>query len=191
MELRRMLARLGVLVLVCSGLVLGTSATAHACSCASVPLSDSIAEADGIFVGTTGDLVDDLRVTRYVDVDRVYKGDVEARVTVNTGQEGSDGEGNSCNYDLPADRKVVVFASGSGAEWSTGLCSQRYEPMKELLPQLDKRIGPPTEPVPNAQENFSVDGAQQDSSWEVWAGAGAGVLAGLIALLLWRSRPAS
>lgn len=195
MELRRLLARLGVLVLICTGLVFATTATAHACSCAPVSLRASVAGADAVFVGTPGELVAGLRVTRYVEVSSVYKGDVAATVTVNTGQEGPEGIMNSCDYDLVPGQKRVFFAAGSGAEWSSGMCSDRFEPLGATLRGLDARLGRPS--PPRSLTQAGLDAAEQEplgssgspaTPWEVWVGLSAGALAGAIALVLWRSR---
>lgn len=189
MDLRGIAARFGVLLLLSACLVLGTTATAQACSCAAESISAEVKSADGVFVGATGDLVDGLDVTRYVEVSGVYKGDVSSTVIVSTGQEGSNGDGNSCNYDLPQGKELVFFASGSGVEWDAGLCSSPLPAEPGTLERLAALLGPPRQPSPVRQGE--LDAAQRTSAgtpWGVWAGAGAGALAGAIALVLWRSR---
>jgi hypothetical protein len=78
-------------------LLIGSGTPAHACSCAVSSPTERVAEADAVFVGSVGDLVDGLDYTRTISVAGVYKGDVPAVVSVNTGQEGPNGPGNSCN----------------------------------------------------------------------------------------------
>jgi hypothetical protein len=94
-----------------------------------------------VFVGTVGDLVAGLDYTRTIYVGGVYKGDVPAVVSVNTGQEGPNGAGNSCNYDLAAGKELLFYADGAGAAYTAGACNHPTEAGRGVLQHAQNVTG--------------------------------------------------
>ncbi len=157
MDIERASAQAVGTAIVAASTILGVASPAHACSCPTMSLAHDARTAEGVFVGTTRELVDGLRVTRYVEVAAVYKGDPSATVTVNTGQEGPGGEGNSCNFGLPAGRRLVFFAAGAGSEWKAGVCSFPRRPDGKILNELSGMLGPPRDADPPRPQSPVVE----------------------------------
>jgi hypothetical protein len=107
-------------------LLIGSGTPVHACSCVASSPKERVAASDAVFAGTVGATVPGLLYTRTTDVAGVYKGDVPAVVTVNTGQEGPNGQANSCNYSLDVGDKLLFFADGAGDPYSLG-CNHPLE----------------------------------------------------------------
>jgi len=192
--MRTLIARLVVLVLVGAGMVLGSGVPAAACSCPRQPLRAHLQGADAVFVGTVGNLVDGLGYTNVVRVSSVYVGDVPAVVTVNTGQEGLAGSGNSCNVSLRPGRRRLFVASGDGGEYGIGPCSAPGALNEQVTRRLESLAGSaaapePAQPiaVPQAVETRAASPVRDNyAGWVVAATVGTLLAGG--GLLRWRLR---
>jgi hypothetical protein len=142
MALRLTWMWLGLLLFV-GALVAVGARPAHACSCVVTTVLHDFRAADAVFTGTTGPLVDGLAVTRRVDVHDVYKGSPADVITLNSGQEGPNGAGNSCNIDLPEGQELVFFAAGAGSSWGIDACSYPRDPNAALATRLEALAGHP------------------------------------------------
>jgi len=173
------------LLLFAGALVVVGARPAHACSCAMTTAADDFRAADAVFTGTTGPLVDGLAVTRKVDVHQVYKGNPAAVITLNSGQEGPNGAGNSCNIDLPEGQELVFFASGADSTWGIGSCSYPRDPSAALTDRLEALAGhpgrPPQDAAPAAPTQPAVTEAARQADSQTSGPAGR--------RLLWASVP--
>lgn len=161
--MRRTIARLTAPLLIGAGLVLGSGTPAHACSCAQLRHDARVAMSDAVFVGTVGPLAQGLEYTRHVDVSSVYKGDVPRAVTVNTGQEGTNGV-SSCDFELAAGRELLFFANGAGDAYSTGACNVPEPASDDVLRRVTAAIGgTPYGPL-RADGPGSAPAAESDSA---------------------------
>jgi hypothetical protein len=66
---------------------------------------------------------------------------VPAVVSVNTGQEGPNGPGNSCNYDLAAGKELLFYADGAGAAYTAGACNHPTEAGRGVLQRVESVAG--------------------------------------------------
>lgn len=189
----RSIGRLVALALLGGCLVIGANTPAHACSCALRPTAERVTRADAVFAGTVGATVPGLLYTRTVDVASVYKGDVPAVVTVNTGQEGPHGEANTCNYSLDVGEELLFFADGEGDPYSL-VCNHPLQAGKGLLHEVEMvtgespvtyasaPAGDPQEEVPDAEPDSGQSGPGR---W-VWPGLGLVALAVAVVVVLRR-----
>ncbi len=193
--------RLGARVLVASlliGFAIAISAgQAYACSCALQPLEDRVRSADGVFVGTTDDLVAGLSSTYHVQVTVVYKGKPSAEVTINTGTEDpkpDDGifVSSSCDTPLRPGRERLFFVAGARDAWTLRACSYPEPPNHAERPDFVTLLGPPAAPVAvpapsTTQQAGAGDQVSQEpagsNTWE-WLATGGGLLAACVVLLV-------
>jgi hypothetical protein len=101
--------------------MLGTTATASACSCMAVNLERDLPEADGAFIGTLLDAKphgSNQAVYRF-RVEQVYKGDIENQVEVVSALDGA-----ACGLELPQDERVGLLLDRKGDTWRGSLCGQ-------------------------------------------------------------------
>jgi hypothetical protein len=105
-------------LLIAALLSLAVAAPAGACSCAALPATERLAEADGAFVGAVQSTRSEggLTFTTFRVLER-YKGDLAETVEVQTGQDG-----NTCSLDLAAGQRVGLFLTRSSGPWHAGLC---------------------------------------------------------------------
>ena len=148
-RLGHVLARFVVLPLAVTGMVAGAATQASACSCAGSTVRESVNRVDGVFLATVGPLVEDRQRTNVVEVTSVYKGDVGARVTINTGTE-EPGVESSCDFELTEGTTRMFFATGGGSTWAAGQCNGPFGDETKIRHRLDQLLGQPTPPSVDA-----------------------------------------
>jgi hypothetical protein len=101
--------------------MLGTTATASACTCVPVDLARDLPEADGAFIGTVLDAkpLGPNQVVYRFRVEQVYKGDIENRVEVVSGIDSP-----ACGLSLPEGERVGLLLARNGDVWEGSLCGQ-------------------------------------------------------------------
>jgi hypothetical protein len=104
--------------------LIGTQASALACTCSEQSVPDALEHADVVFAGTVKDvrMVDDAkdwepRVIVDFDVARVWKGEVGQSFTLHTNLEHSSCRGMGNSLAKPGEVLLVYANSGAGAEW--------------------------------------------------------------------------
>lgn len=110
-----------VLLLALAGAIAAPASVACACSCAVLDTDEALANASAVFDGevvatsqpTGGSSAELIEYT--IEVTRVYKGSVPARVVVRSAVDGA-----SCGIELV--RNVTVFASGPVDDLRTTIC---------------------------------------------------------------------
>ena len=158
--MRRLTAR-ALLVVLTAVLMTAWSQTsaAYACSCASIPISESFKAADAVFVGRLVSRTvshPDLPNVSSADpalhvfaVQSVYKGEVRER----QGVVSANG-GDSCGLELQGDGPFMVFASQKGAiavspapgQYAAGLCTGTALATSDLVAQVKALGGKPDRP---------------------------------------------
>lgn len=183
---------------VTSLVVLGATATpAWACRCVPADTAQHVEAAEAVFSGTitardeSGGLTGE--VVYSVAVDRVYKGDVEAEVTVATSSQET-----ACGLpDLPQGEPLLFFGSAdavgidrgdgvaSDADWHANSCNGTGGTDDDELTEVEQVTGGSTAPD-------GASGAGDDDGVSPWLvggfGIGALVLAVLVGVLLRRKR---
>jgi hypothetical protein len=144
---------------------------------------------DGVFVGTTGEVGPGPALAREVEVSSVYRGGPPSEIVVETGQGGAGGVGNSCDFELPADRTLVFLVDSRDGTWTAQPCNPPIHPTPKLLAALEDRLGPPhqpheltvSQPSPHQVDNddpSAVDEPTSDDNGDLvpWAVAGGAAL---------------
>jgi hypothetical protein len=99
---------------------LALAADASACSCLPVDLARDLPRADGAFVGTVLERrTTEASVLLLFRVEQAYKGDIDARIEVETARDGA-----SCGLDLPVGERVGLLLERDGDLWRSSLCSR-------------------------------------------------------------------
>ncbi|MDO7868327.1 hypothetical protein [Nocardioides jiangxiensis] len=156
-RLRRVAALGGVLVLALGSLVLLSATSAFACSCVRKDTADQARAAAEVFVGTITDtqraggglLARGGGSTDWtVEVDRVWKGDPPAEVTVS-----SSSQATACGVgELPQARPVLFFVSpsGGGSARQVNICGGTSLLRADLEQQVTAALGQPHAPTTGA-----------------------------------------
>lgn len=185
----------GLLALI---LVVHPARPASACSCATFTEAQAFARSDAVFAGAlveirTPEGADYRKPERFIfEVDRVYKGEVWARQTVVTAQDGM-----SCGLEIVGRGPFVVYAETDGgglvqprrSELASSLCSGTRELSEGAVPStFGAGRDPVAAPVTAAPaEPARADGTNSTSVvTSVAVGAIALVAAVLVAARLWR-----
>lgn len=164
---RIVLRALAAVLLTLAGAIVVPSSMACACSCAQVSTDEAMANSTAVFDGVVvahsqplgGSSAEQIEYT--IDVTRVYKGGVPARVIVRSAVSGA-----SCGAELVGE--VTVFAQGSIERLSTTLCSAPST--------LDRsRLGAGSTPTPAPPAPPAP--VRSDVGLPVW-----GIVAGLVVL---------
>jgi hypothetical protein len=142
----RWLVRTLAVSVVSSSVVLGVSSAAHACSCVMPRPVATAPHYDAVFVGVTGEEGPGSALSREVEVTSIYRGRPGGEVVVKTGQGSEGGLVNSCDFLLPADKRLVFFVDSSGETWQANPCNQPLRPTEKLLAGLEQQLGTPHEP---------------------------------------------
>jgi hypothetical protein len=188
----RRFAILTVGFFVAFGLLIQGALPASACSCMMPDPVKGLAEADGAFVGAlmvkeeqTGGMVNGGELIDYVfEVEAALKGDIGEVVTVKSAADGA-----ACGYEIPVGSRAGFTLYRSAAGWEGNLCAT-YDAdallaAAEDLPEpvTTTTAGEPVEAAPPTSVPIESDGV---SPW-VFA-AGAGVVVGVLAVMLTRAR---
>jgi hypothetical protein len=101
--------------------MIGTTASASACTCLPVNLERDLPRADGAFVGT---LLDSrprgaTQTVYRFRVEQVYKGDIDSRIDVVSASDGA-----ACGLELPQGERVGLLLDRDGNVWRGSLCGQ-------------------------------------------------------------------
>lgn len=102
--------------------IIAHAPTAWACSCVSTPVAEHVDRADAVFTGLVTSV--DRRAGRTLTsmaIDAIYKGRVEATMTITGGVRGPGG--GDCEIEFVPGRRYAVFAGVRGSTVTTGLCS--------------------------------------------------------------------
>lgn len=159
---------LAALALAAGSLVVAgaTGTPAYACRCVPADTAQSVARAEAVFTGTVGDRAQagELETVVYtVTVERVYKGEVAAEVTVATA-----GHEAACGLPrLPEGAPLVFFASAGTAvdrgqgrvesDYATNLCSGTGPADDRRVAQVEQVAGAPREPTAAAPGEGATD----------------------------------
>lgn len=164
---------------------------AHACSCVTGHTQTQTKQADDVFSGSVTHAKrtrsgGGATMTYDVDVERVYKGDVNT----DTVQVTSDRSARTCGLgELPANRRYVFFTKTSGQELTADTCSGTAPAGGLLVHKVEKLLGgghPPVPPAPQKAVFTRVADAQPMSLPRLAAPGVALVIAGLLGLIVVR-----
>lgn len=193
----RILLAASVLLVAVGSFSVASAPPAGACRCS--PPTDQAAfdGADAVFTGTLGDVVRSTHAARFLfDVDKVFKGEVDAIQTVVT-----EAHGASCGLEIsgPGPFVVIAFTEStmtSGAddgELSSHLCSGT-----RALADREWTVGVPgrtpvnvDEPPPSAgtvsESAVAAETSADSASWP-WGSIAAGGAVPLVATIVWARR---
>jgi hypothetical protein len=141
-----------IVVLLAGGLSVHGAAPAFACSCVDTgdrSLAESVAAADGAFVGTVTRIERPGLLARFLDhdpevdhhfaVEAVAAGAIGRTVVVRAGTNSS-----SCGLQVEPGRRIGLFVSRQGDEWTAGLCStEDPDELAAIAGPPNPSIGPP------------------------------------------------
>jgi hypothetical protein len=180
------LARVLIAVAIAAPLLVSPSGPAFACSCAPLNPKQVVHRADAVVVGhVTGEqTIGTMETQSTVAVDGVYKGDVEATITL-TANIGTGG-GNSCAVLYPVGSRVdpLVLQRLDTGTYEVAVCAMLSTRQVQAV-LGDPRPPPPSSAVPSppaAAPPAPVTGI----SWPAAAG-GVGLAVAGMALVLWLS----
>lgn len=190
--------RLLAVVALLLGLLVIPVGSASACSCALVPLTDAVANADVVLRGRIitkddpGGGSSGRTVTYAVSVDRVYKGAAARTTYIRSAAEGA-----SCGIEVGIGVTYLLFSRAQGDDLVSGLCDGTTPVTTEATAEVVAVTGPGTEPGPavpvggDSSSPQALPGATGPprSGGAPWPGLGIGaaVVAGLL-WLGWRGR---
>lgn len=174
-------------------LLLGAPSPASA-SCLSPPeLGVAIAEADTVFVGVVVEVSNRQR-DAVVEVEEVWKGDVDERVEVLGGPQGNNVISSVDAAYREDERYLFIPYEGSGDSFRDNACTSTQPYEDDLADLRPADAASPTTPLPSGTDDVLDEDAERDaaepparSRWIV-----PGILALLVAgaLAVWlRSRP--
>lgn len=189
MNSKRMAIYLLIVMFVATDLI-WTGEQVHACSCAEpLPVEEAFERATHVFSGEVVDVIDPRAKQRYrstadpvevvVKVDRVWKGEVTARMSVSTALSSV-----SCGYPFEKGESYLIYASDLW-ETDTNLCSRtaKWSDADEDLFALGEGADPL--PLP-AQPSVLTD------IWKLSVGGGIVVLIVIVAAaVVWRRKSRS
>jgi hypothetical protein len=180
------LARLLIAVAIAAPLLLSPSGPAFACSCAPLKAKQVVHRADAIVAGhVIGEqTISTMETQSTVAVDGVYKGDVEATITL-TANIGTGG-GSSCAVLYPVGTKVdpLVLQRLDNGTYEVAICAMLS------TRQVQKVLGDPQPPPPSsAVPSPPAAAAPAPVTGISWAAAtgGVGLAVAGMALVLWLS----
>lgn len=169
------------LILAC-GLVAVAEMPAHACKCVS-GVEDAIMDADAVFTGMVVATTDDRRPTYDVEVDRVYKGDIDTA----TVQVKDTAGGTSCALDQqPLGERYAFFVTADGDTFVASACSGATRSTDRVVGRIEQITGEGRDPVPPVppEATITVVADPEPSLQRVVAPGFALVLVGLLGLVL-------
>jgi len=183
---------LATLAIAATSLVMFGSTPAHACSCALGTPQEYVKHADRVFVGTvtsTDGGPKDGVVSYEVEVDRVFKGQVDRETSVVTASMDS-----MCGLPgLPENEPLLFFATSEATGLSVTSCGGTAEVQPGNLKAVRVALGEPRQPTPVVVDERDDMRDNSDPGPDLWpwpAAAGAGLLALGGGLLLRRRRSA-
>ena len=179
--MRRLTARALLIVLTAALMTAWSQLTpAYACSCASIPISESFEQADAVFVGRLDSRTvshpglpnagSDDPALHVFAVQSVYKGEVRERQGVVSASSSA-----TCGLELQGDGPFMVFASRDGdvtvrpapGQYAANLCNGTAPATSELVarlkalgakpetPRAEATAAAPTNPLPGAAATTS------------------------------------
>ena len=158
------------LVLAGVGVVAGAS-PCLACSCASVPPTKLLADADAAFVGEVVEtVVDHEGTTQTFEVDGVYKGDLGP--TVEVWAQLGGGTINTCHVVFPEGERRALVLERSGGRWSTTSCwlvteAQLTRIAGAPVPPSGSDTASPSSPSPSAAAGLGATTSDPLPGWTV------------------------
>lgn len=131
---------------------------AHACDCMPLSFDEAAEQADLIAEITivSEDGAQDHRITYVAAVERVWKGEESREIRFTTSEAIA-----SCGLGrIPVGDTLLVWANGSGGEYSSTWCGLPSETEDDVPAQLTRELGEPADltdqPPPEAEQGIRV-----------------------------------
>lgn len=168
-----------------TGLVVGVSTPAFACTCKVADLDRQTAKADVVFVGTVEKVTDAGGYEYVVTATHVYKGAVDRRTSV---RDTPTAKG--CRLgELKVGKDYVFLAKGDTAPYAADSCSGSGGANPERIAAIEALLGagtPVEEPPPPTATRTKVEDSPPAGFARLAAPGGALVLVGLLGLVVVR-----
>jgi hypothetical protein len=171
-----------VALLLASALVVVAELPAHACKCVT-GIETAVQDADAVFTGMVVATTGARRPTYDVEVDRVFKGDIDTA----TVQVKDTAGGTSCALDQqPLGETYAFFVSAAGDTFVAEACTGATRSTDRVVDRLERILGEGRDPVPPAppEATITVVASEHTSVQRLAAPGVALVLVGLLGLVL-------